>query len=277
MTELAADLAADDITFTVDPTDLRSIARGVVEIDDELLLVRSYDTTSGVVTVMGGARGRGYAGTTAAPHAAGSLVTTAPAYARQVVKDALADTVMTLYPDLVVFGETEIVKTSVVWEYEMPSEAEDVWYVTGSTIGPTRVWMPLQNWRFNPDAATSAFPSGKSIQLLDEIVPGRTYRVVYAKRPQLLVSGADDWSLTGYPDSVAEVAVWGACARLVTTYEAARLQQRAVESVERSKIVGPQSALRTAAYYQELYAQALEREKARQFSEMPSYQNYQGS
>ncbi|MGK5530862.1 phage adaptor protein [Streptomyces sp. URMC 129] len=274
---LSADMTASAATFTVDTADVRNIGRGVVEIDDELVLVRSYDSTTGAVTVMGGVNGRGYQGTTAASHSANALITSAPAFPRARVKEAINQAITGLYPDLVAFGTTEITRVSVVFEYEMPAEAMDVWYVTGETVGPTKVWQPLQNYRFNPKANTTDFASGKSIQLLDEIVPGQKYRVVYAKTPTALSSGSAELTTTGYPASVEDVVLYGACARLAPAYEAGRLQQRAVEAAERSTIVQPQSALRTAAYYQGLYEQALLREKRRQFAEVPTFASYQGS
>ena len=276
VSELTAPMDADDVTFTVDPTDMRGIARGIVEIDDELILVRRFDVQTGTVTVMGQTRGRGYQGTTAAAHEDGSLVTTAPAFPTQGVRDAVNDTIQAMYPSLVVLDDTEVTKNAVVIEYALPADCLDIWYVNWQLIGPTQVWQPVLNWRMNGMADTTAFPSGKSIQILDEIVPGRSVRIVYAKEPSALVSGDDDFTDTGYPERCVDIAVWGACARLVPSYESARLQQKAVEANERGRIVEPESALQTAAYYQALHEQALARERKRLFEEHPTYQAFTG-
>jgi hypothetical protein len=277
VSELTVSMTDTDTSFTVDATDVRGIARGLVEIEDELILVRRYDASTGVVTVMGGTNGRGYQGTTATTHAEGSLITSAPAYPTARIKEAVNDTISGMYADLPILATTEITKNAVVYQYEMPSAATDVWSVTGEVLGPTKVWQPMPNWRWVPNANTSDFPSGKSIQLMDEVVPGMKFRVVYVKEPTTLSSGSDDFTVTGYPSRVSDVVVWGACSRLAPAYEAGRLQQRAIEANERSNYVRPEAALQTAAYYQGLYTQALDRERKRLLEESPNYVTYQGS
>lgn len=276
--ELAAAMTAGATSFTVDTDTVDNLSRGLVEIDDELILVKTLDRSTGVVSVMGLTNGRGTEGTTAAAHAVNSLITSSPAYPRARVKEAINDTITSLYPDLVVFATTELTRISVQFEYELPADVADVWYVTGELIGPTRVWQPLPNWRFNPKAATSDFPSGKSLQQLDGVVPGQKVRVVYAKPPTALAVGSDDFqAVTGFPDRVSDVVVWGACARMLPATESARLQQRAVEATERAALVPPQSAIKTAQYYQALYYQRLEEERRRMFSEIPNFATFQGS
>ncbi|ONK10372.1 hypothetical protein [Streptomyces sp. MP131-18] len=276
VSEVTAPISETDIAFTVDAGDVRQVGRGVVEIDDELILARSYDASTGTVTVMGGVNGRGYAGTTPAAHAAGSLLTTAPAFPRSDVKFAINETITFMYPDLNVLETTEIVCSAAIWEYELPADAEGIWYVVGETIGPSRMWTPKPNVRYNGNADPGYFPSGKSAQLLDGNVPGRRYRIVYNKPPSPLVLGGQDFTDTGFPATAEEAVKWGACARLTPAYEAGRLQQRAVESAERGRIVGEQSALRTAAYYQGLFETALAKERRKQLEDLATYQTFQG-
>lgn len=276
VSELSVAMGSGDTTFTVDTGTITNISRGLVEIDDELILVKSYDRTSGVVSVMGLANGRGYNGTTAASHTVNSLVVADPSFPRARVKEAVNDTISSMYPDLQIFATTEISRLAPVYEYELPSTAKDVWYVTGQLVGPTKIWQPLQRWRFNPQANTTDFPSGKSIEIFDYVTPGRAQRVVYVKEPATLTNNTDDFTtVTGFPDRVNDIVVWGACARLLPAYEAARLQQTAVEATERAPLVPPASAAKAAAYYQQMYYQRLQEERRRQFEEVPMYQRYQ--
>lgn len=278
MAELSESMTASDTTFTVDSSTAINLSRGLVEIDDELILVKAFNQTTSVASVLGLTNGRGVEGTTAASHSANALVTVSPAYPRARMKEAINDTIQALYPDLVVFGTTEVTRVSVVHEYELPSDVDDVWYVTGQLIGPSQVWQPLPNWRYNPHANTTDFPSGKSLQQLDGVVPGQAIRVVYAKRPTALSSGSDDFeTVTGYSERITDLAVWGAVARLLPGAESGRLQQTSIEATARADVVPPQSALKAAQYYQGLYYQRLEEERRRQFSEVPNYAYFQGS
>jgi hypothetical protein len=273
--ELAASMAAGDTSFTADVGTVTALSRGLVEIDDELILVKSYDRTSGVVQVMGAANGRGAEGTVAASHGIHSLVTADPRFPRARMKEAVNDVLQALYPTLVVFDTVEITNISVVYEYGMPADALDVWAVSNQTVGPTQVWTQGRNYKFVPTADTAAFPTGKSIQLFDSVTPGRTMFVKYAKAPSPLANGSDDFAtVTGLPERCVDLVVWGACARLLPAYEAARLQQTSVESTERAALVPPGSALKGAQYYLAMYQQRLAEERARLFEENPITQSY---
>lgn len=275
--ELAASMTASATTFTCDTSTVTNLSRGLVEIDDELILVKEYDPTNGVVSVMGLTNGRGYEATTAASHTQNSLVISNPAFPKARIKEAINETIRCLYPDLVVFASTEITKLAPVIEYELPSEVDGVWYVTGQLIGPSKVAQPLPNWRYNPEARISNFASGKSIQVFDYVTAGQAIKVVYSKAPTALVNGSDELSTTGFPERIADLVTYGACKRLIPALEAARLQLQSVETTERAPLVPPQSAAKAASLYASLYAERLQEERNRQWDEVPNYATFQGS
>lgn len=273
--ELAAGMSAADTSFTASPDTIKALSRGLIEIDDELILLKSYDQPSGVAKVMGGLNGRGAEGTIPAAHAMQALITADPRFPRARIKEAVNDVLQSLYPSLVVFATTEITNVSVVYEYAMPADALDVWAVSNQTVGPTKVWMQGLNYLFNPTADPTAFPTGKSIQLFDSVTPGQSMLIKYVKSPSPLVAGSDDFATaTGLPERCVDMVVWGACARLLPSYEAARLQQTSVESTERAALVPPQSAVKTAQYYLAMFQQRLEEERARMFAENPQTISY---
>lgn len=272
--ELAADMLDTDDTFTVSSDTEQAVSRGLIEIDDELILVKRFDAASGVVSVMAGAAGRGREATTPAAHSSGSLITMDPKFPRQRIKEAVNDVLSSLYPQLMVFETTEISNISVVYEYGMPADALDVWTVSNQTIGPSQVWMQGANYSFNSTADTSAFPTGKSIQLFDSVTPGRTMFVKYTKAPQALVNSTDDFTASGLPERCVDMVMWGACARLLPGYDAARLQQSSIESTERAPLVPPSSAIKTAQYFLAMYQQRLEEERERMFAENPVSTSY---
>jgi hypothetical protein len=278
VSSLQSSMTSSDTTFTVDPSTVNSVSRGLCQIDDELILVKMADQTSGLVTVMGGINGRGREGSTPAAHSANALVTNSPAYPNIRIQEAINDTLLGVYPHLVTFGTTNIQKHAPQVEYALPADCLDVWYVTGQLVGPSLVWQPLPNWRYNPYADTSVFPSGKSIEILDAVVPGRQQRVVYAKKINTLTNASDDFeTVSGLPERCVDMVSYGAVARLLPAYEAARLQQRTIEANQRSSLVPPASATRTSQYYLALYQQRLAEERQRMYTEIPNYQQYQGS
>lgn len=273
--ELAVDMSSTAATFTVDTDSVNNVSRGLVEIDEELILVAKFDAGSGVVSVMAGTNGRGREGTVAAGHTAGSLITADPKFPQARIREAVNDILQSLYPTLCVFATTVISNISVVFEYGMPADALDVWSVNDQTIGPTQVWTQGTRYLFNPSADTTAFPSGKSIQLFDMVTPGRAMLVKYAKAPAPLVNGSDDFAtVTGLPERCVDLVMWGACAKLFPAYEGARLQQSSVEATERAPLVPAASATNTAKFYMAMYQQRLDEERVRMFAEHPQTTSY---
>lgn len=268
--ELAVDMSSTAGSFIVDTDSVNNVSRGLIEVDEELILVKKYDAPSGVATVMAGVNGRGMEGTVAVPHFAGSLMTADPKFPRVRMREAVNDVLQSLYPSLVVFETTSITNVSVVYEYGMPADALDVWAVSDSTIGPSKVWDQGMNYRFNPTADTNAFPTGKSIQLWDSVTPGQSMLIKYVKAPSPLVNASDDFAtVTGLPERCVDLVMWGACARLFPAYESARLQQSSIVATERAALVPPASATSTAKFYMAMYEQRLEEERTRMFAEHP--------
>ncbi|MFJ2176398.1 hypothetical protein ACIOHE_26345 [Streptomyces sp. NPDC087851] len=277
VSELAAQMAGGDTVFTCDASTVGNLSRGMVEVDDELILVKAFDAASGSVSVMGGANGRGYQNTVAAAHDAGALVTSAPAFPRSRVRDELNNALKALYPSLVVLETTDFPFSAAQVEYPLPAETADVWYVTGRWVGPERVSAPMPNWRYNPKAYPSDFPTGKSIQLFDGVTPGQNVRVVYVRPPAALVNGSDDFTVSGYPERVADLIVWDACRRLLPSMLSARLQQQAVEATERAALVSSRDIATAVQLYAGMHAEGLAAERALQFTEAPNYATFQGS
>ncbi len=277
---LTQPMTASDTTFSVDPDTVTALSRGLVEIGNEMILVKKYDRVSGVVTVFGNAAtGRGVEATTPATHDMGDIVTSDPRYPRARIMEAINDTIQAMYPHVWIFGEYEFPWVAARYEYPLPVDVEQVYKVTTNTIGPSAVWFPNQAWRFNPQASTTPgqvkptpTPTGKSLQILrDYIVPGRNARVIYTKSPTTLTTGTDLLTSTGFPERYVDIIVFGACYRLLPSYDAGRLQQQSIESTERAPLVPPGSANNASLKYQQLYMQRLQEERDRLFE---LYENF---
>jgi hypothetical protein len=281
---LTQPMTSTDMTFQVDVETVKNLSRGLTEIEDEMLLVKKYDSTSGTVTVFGNAlSGRGVESTTATSHASGVTVTADPRFPRQRIKEAINDTINGVYPDLFVIGSYEFPWRAARYEYPLPVEVEQIYGVTTNTIGPSAVWFPNSSYRFNPLASTTPgqvkpdpTPTGKTIQVMrDFIVPGRDVRVIYTKKPNELVNLTDDFATTtGLEERVVDMIVFGATWRLLPSYDAGRLQQQSIEATERAPLVPPGSAVNTSKYFYSLYKQRLDEERDRMLFLYPRYRHF---
>ena len=280
---LTAPMTATDTAFTVDPGTSKALSRGLIEIDDELILANNFDYTSGTGMVLAGVNGRGTAGTVASTHATNAIVTSDPRFPRVRIKEAINDTINGTYPDLWVFGQYEFPYAAARYEYPVPTDVDDVYKVVVNTIGPSGVWFPAQQWRFNPMASTTSgqvkptpAPTGKSLQIYDRIVPGRNVRASYTKAPTTLSVDADLFTTTGYPERYVDMIVYGAVWRLLPAYEAARLQQSGIESTERAPLVPTSAASQASQFFLALYTKRLEEERIRLQQLFESYQYFNG-
>lgn len=275
---LSAPMTATDTSFTVDSTSVSRVNRGLVEIGNELMLVNTYNSSTGTVSIAAGTTGRGRENTTATTHAINDIITMDPDYPQQRITEAINDTIQATYPDLYVMSTFEFPKLAARYEYPMPADSEDIVRVTVDTIGPSRVWFPSQAWRYNPQASTQPIDgsaTGKSIQIMDFIVPGRTIHVIYSKMPGYLTNDSDDYeTVVGYPLRTVDMIQYGAVARLLSGVESARLQQKSIESTERAPLVPTGAASNASQYFWGMYQKRMNEEVDRLHQLFPTYQTF---
>ena len=208
------------LSFNVATTE--TLAKGIIEVDDELILVESVNPTTGAITVP--PFGRGYLGTTAASHSQNAKVTISPAFTRQDVKTAINDTIQAVYPQLFGVASTEFTFSAAVTTYPLPANAERVLSVRYELTGPSKEWMPVRYWSTDTLASSSDFSTQKSITIRSQVGAGDVVKLVYTKEPSALVNGSDVFdTVTGLPASAKDVIVLGAVYRLLSMVEPGRL------------------------------------------------------
>lgn len=257
---LTASMTSTALTFTV--ADGTVLSRGMVEIDDELLWVASFDRTAGVATVA--PYGRGFRGTTAASHAASSRVTVAPSFPRAVIMESINDAIEGLYPDLFATGTTSFPFVAVRSTYALPSDTVDAQQVSWQTIGPSLEWLPIRKYRVDTMANGSTWPTGKTISVYDGILPGRTVQVTYTHPATTLDYGSDDFADTGLPASAKEVVVLGAAYRMASYLDVGRVPAQSAEAdaMQANNPIGSGAQISRLLF--QLYTQRLQVEVRRQ-------------
>ena len=269
-TYLINPMSSSDLTFTV--ADGTVLTRGIVEIDDELIWVDSFDRTTNTATIP--AYGRGFRDTTPAPHTAGTRVTIAPSFPRSVIRRNLNLAIDGVYPDL--FGTYY---TTFTWQaarttYQLPQEAIDVLGCSWQTIGPSREWLPIRHYRPDRMANPTTWNSGKTISIHDGIIPGRTVMITYTKKPTTLQYDSDDFTMTGLPDSAREVIVLGAAYRTAMYLDMGRVPAATAEAdaMQGNDPIG--SAANVGRVLQQMYQQRLLVEVRRLQEQFPPRTHY---
>jgi len=263
-TYLSVDCTSGDLTLTVN--DGTVVTSGVIEIDDEQMLVES--SSGGAVTIP--PYGRGYNGTVAAAHVANTQVTVDPAFPRKSVIDAVGHTALAVYPTLFAPKPLSLAYTPAVASYDLAADADRILRVTAQTVGPSKIWREIQRYDLDTDADTSVFPSGKSITLRQSATPGQTVRVVYAGQFGTLAVSADTLATAGFAESMSDVLIYGAVFRLVQFLDVQRLQQNSVEAEERAKYAPPGSASTLARQIFAIYNARVGEERAKLLLRYPT-------
>jgi hypothetical protein len=234
-THLIAAVNATATTITV--ASANNISTGIIQIDDELIYVDSYDRTSGVLSIP--PYGRGYNGTSPASHQNGARVIISPTFPSVDVKDAINETLLSTFPDLYTTGTHTFSFSTAKSTYPLPEEVETVLGVSYETTGPSKEWLPVRGYRVDPMANTDTFNSRNSLSLYSGIEPGRTVQVFYTAAPAVMDSNDDDFEIvTGLPASCKDVMVLGAAARLASFIDPGRLTFGSAESDQQSQIAG---------------------------------------
>jgi hypothetical protein len=269
--------SASPLVLSLGSTD--SVGKGILEINEELLWVDSFDRVANTATVS--PYGRGYLGTTAATHSADSKVTISPTFPRFTVKRAINDTIRSLGANIFAVKTTTFTFTAAVSTYAFANlNIKNILSLTWQDIGPTKEWVPIRRWDFDSVANPEAFgytstDQVQTVTLGEAPISGRTVKVIYATDPNAFTSNTDVYTtVTGLPESTRDVVILGAAYRLLSFLDPARAAQvspQADETDSKRPYGASQSA--TKQLYA-LYTQRLNEETKSQQANYPIRVHY---
>jgi len=224
----AAGLTTTSTAITVGSNN--NLAKGVIEIDDELIWIDSFTTASNTLNVISGF-GSGYQGTTASPHAQYAQVTLSPTFPRSTIKKAINDTINSFYPKLWIAQPYTFTFNASQTTYALPDDVQDVLFISWQTTGSSKEWLPVNRWRLDTMANTATFNTQKTINIYEGIQPGRTVQVWYTSTPNTLDANTDDFAdVSGLPDSCKDVVILGASYKLLSYLDAGRINLSSAEA-----------------------------------------------
>jgi len=270
-TYLTTAATSGDLVLYVASTE--NIGKGIVEIDDEMMWVDSYDRQANTLTIA--PFGRGYNSTTAVAHTVNTKVIITPTYPRVAIKRAINDTVQAVYPKVFAVGSTPVSFLASRTTYPVPQGAIQILSMAWQSVGPTKEWLPIRQWRWDPIAYASAFPTGRTVSIYDNVLPGRTINIVYAQLPVVMSNLTDDFeTVTGLPTSMRDVIIYGAAWRLSSYIDPARISitGAAADEFDTKRPYG--TGTNVTKGLQALYQQRLEEESLKQKIQFPTRVHY---
>lgn len=203
-----------------------NVGKGVLEINEELLWVDSFDRIANTATIA--PYGRGYLGTTATTHAVDAKVTVSPIFPRFSVKKAINDTIRAVGTQLMAVKNTTFTYNAAVNTYGFNNlNIDRILRLDWQNVGPSEEWIPIRRWDFDsqPDSGTWG-AGGQTVTIGDYVTAGRTVKVTYITQPEPLTNNSDDFeTISGLPASSKDVVILGAAYRLLSFLDPARAGQ----------------------------------------------------
>lgn len=268
----AGGINATDLTIQIGSAD--NLAKGVIEIDDELIWINSFDRSNLTLNVIPGF-GRGYQGTTPSPHTQNSQITMTPSFPRVTIQQAINDTINSFYPKLFSVQSTTFTFNAAQVAYPLPADTRDVLFVSWQTVGPSREWLPVNKWRIDRMANIAAFGTNKTVNLYDKIMPGRTVQVFYSTIPNTLTNASDDYAtVTGLPESSRDVTMLGAAYRLLSYVDTGRINLTSAEADLADAKLPSNSGASASKYVFALFQQRLQEESTKLQDRFPIRVHY---
>lgn len=252
--------ATVDEAATVIPIDMPEGGTGIglIEVGDELMYVSRVDVDAGTLRLL--PKGRGWRGTTAVAHAQGETVTVAPLVPRHRVKQAVNDTIASLWPSLFAVATVEIPWTpGPTFAVPLPDDAEQILDVRYRDQHGN--WLRVRRFEAVRSMADD-FATGSALRITEYPPFATTVQVVYGKRPTPLLVEEDDVVATGLPAAAKDLLVLGAMARLVPALDAGRLSVQYVPADELDQPRQLGSAMALAREFKKDYELTLARQQA---------------
>ena len=206
--------------------DTSNVGKGILEVDEELMWVDSFDRVGNTATVS--PYGRGYLGTPATTHAADAKVTISPIFPRYVIKKAINDTIRAMGASLLAIKQTTFPFNAAVNTYEFENLGiENILTMSWQDTGPSKEWIRIRRWDFDPFADVTTWgANSQTVTIYDWITPGRTVKVMYATPPSTMENSTDVFTTTtGFSEAARDIVILGASYRLLAYLDPARAGQ----------------------------------------------------
>jgi hypothetical protein len=237
-----------------------NLAKGIIEIDDELIWIDNFSTSNNTLNAAPGF-GRGWQGTAPAPHSQYAQVTLTPTFPRTVIKQAINDTINSFFPKLWAISSVTFTFNASQTTYALPNDAESIIYASWQTTGSSLEWLPINRWRADPMANVATFNTTNTINIYENIQPGRTVQVYYTTTANTLDANTDDFAdVTGLPDSCRDVVTLGASYKLLSYVDSGRINLSSAEADLNDTKIPSSAGVASSRYIFALYNQRLNEE-----------------
>lgn len=251
--------------------ELNEVSRGSqVAIDLEVMHVWLAQAGNSEVIVE-----RGFQGSQAAAHSAGSIVFVNPRYSKWQIYRALNAELDLLEGEGIYRMESvDLTYLAGIRGYDL-SGVDDllsVYKVVRQAEGPEKYWPEVRHWSYDSNFTAAQFPSTRALFVGRERLAGQPLRVFYRAGFNHLGLDLSDnvTETTGLPREAHQILIWGAAGRLAIPQDVRRTDLNSQGDSRRAADVPPGSPGRAGMTLLQLREQAIRAEANRLAQLWPS-------
>jgi hypothetical protein len=180
-----------------------------------------------------------------------------------------------LYPKLWAIESYTFTFNASQTTYALPDDLEQILFISWQTTGSSKEWLPVNRWRADGMANIAEFNTTNTINIYENIQPGRTVQVYYTTTPDTLDNNNDDFAdVTGLPQSSQDVVTLGAAYKLLSFIDSGRISLTSAESDLADSKIPSGAGANNSRYIYALYQQRLNEEALKLQDKFPIRLHY---
>ena len=226
----------------------------VAEVDQELMLVQTVDTTLKTATVI-----RGWLNSTAASHTANTPIYVNPRVSRADVLDLFNDCLTAIYPTIYKTSTTTATYSTNTIGYNMPSDTSKILTVQYQVNTNASQWEHIGDFELMQNMDTSDFAGGKAVMIRKSLPSSASIRITYASPFTRFTAESNDMtSAVGVQDYMTDLLFYFSMNRLAVQEELENTQKKNAQSHQRAQESPPFLSVRTGEWYQARFEELLQ-------------------
>lgn len=259
--ELTSSVSASAKELPIDDgSAMGGASRGVAEVNMELVRVKSLDATTPALVLY--SFGRGYRGTPAVAHPAGSEVRVNPAWPASSVAAEVNGVLNEVYPRVYGVRYHETAFPARGGAIDLPADATGVVAVYVNDPRRDDEWVREDRWSFQPDSSDV----GRALRVGGRYNASDRLRIVYSVRPGLFdLSGSlsqDFETVTGLDSRVQDLVRLGVAARMAPFVDVAKLPFLGAAARGDGELRGPTTGSTVARLLYSMFQARVDQEAA---------------
>ena len=226
----------------------------VVEVEQELMMVQSVDTSLKTATVV-----RGWLNTTAASHSSNLTIYVNPRVSRDDILDLFNDCLTAIYPNIYKVSTTTASYSTNTIGYNVPSDVSKILSVQYLLNTNAEQWEYIGDYELMQNMATSDFAGGNALMIKKSLPSAASIRITYASPFTRFTAESNDMTSTvGLQDYMTDLLFYFSLNRLMVQEELQNTQKKNAQSHQRSQESPSFLSVRTGEWYQARFEELLQ-------------------